>query len=403
MNSNSTEETNQNVAAKPTDIAAFKKSYPIDFCLSDDDGNSVLYIDDASGGHNYSLYLEILNTSERHIELIKYKQKLGNYHKGSEEYHHFELRFRPGILAQPDAITLKESEKWNIRNKQQPDGTISLYLLHKNEYGSHRNEQTTINVKGKLVLTLQKINASASGGARRTQVELKYKNLKYQGDEKNFPPVPRLQILSIINHYGKRNIPLHVGFVSGDDILNDGSSSNELHLRVANTTLKEVSLKSIDSDVHPKFIISFDTGEADTNPWALGTNSQVAGIKVEVKYPTLNTNEWETVSLSSDKSSSPQWEINIPQSLQQLEPGEFFEVKLSDIITSHPSGHTNLYLRYENIPGYWDGQFVCSIEKTPLLYRGNSIAIKGIEVKTIKIGDIEITEKELKWLKDNTK
>lgn len=376
MNSNSTEETNRNLAEKPTDIAAFRKSYSIDFCLRDDDGNNVLYIDDASGGHNHSLYLEILNTSERHIELIKDKKWIGNY-KASEEHHHFELRFRPGVLERPDAITLKESENWNIGNKQQTDRTISLYLLHK-------NEQTIINVKDKLVLTLQQVNVSASEGARRTQVELKYKNLKYQGDEKTFPPVPRLQILSIINHYGKRNIPLHVGFVSGDDILNDGSSSNELHLRIANTTLKEVSLKPIGSGVPPKFIISFDTGEADTNPWALGTKSQVAGIKVEVKYPTSNTNEWKTVSLSSDESSSPQWEINILSSLQQLEPGQFFEIKLSDIRTSHPSGHTNLYLRYENIPGYWDGQFVCSIEKTPLLYRDNKIGI-GIKKPQIDL------------------
>jgi len=28
-----------------------------------------------------------------------------------------------------------------------------------------------------------------------------------------------------------------------------------------------------------------------------------------------------------------------------------------------PPGYTNLYIRYENIPHYWDGQFVCPIER----------------------------------------
>jgi hypothetical protein len=32
-------------------------------------------------------------------------------------------------------------------------------------------------------------------------------------------------------------------------------------------------------------------------------------------------------------------------------------------------------VRYENIPGYWDGQFVVVIEKTPLLYRGDNVGI----------------------------
>ena len=30
---------------------------------------------------------------------------------------------------------------------------------------------------------------------------------------------------------------------------------------------------------------------------------------------------------------------------------------------------TNLYLDYKNIPGFWDGQVVCTIEKAPLLFR----------------------------------
>lgn len=359
MNSNSNDRAIQNSEAEPTASAVFRTSYPIDYSLEDEEGKSVLYIDDASEVHNHSLCLKVSNTSGRNIELINDKK----WSEASEQYHHFELMFRPGVLDDYDKITLKESADWSLANKQQPDGTISLYFLCK-------NEKYTLNFK-EVPLTLQQVKASARGGARGTQVELKYKHLKYQGDQENFSG-NRLQNLSIINHYGRKDIPLHVGFISGDDILNDGITLNELHLRIANTTLKEVSLKPIDSRVSPKFIISFDTGDAGTNPWALGTNDQVKEIRVEVNY-RLNGSKLESVSRSSNENISPQWEINIPSYLQQLEPGQFFEIKLYDIITSHPSGYTNLYLRYENIPGYWDGQFVCSIEKTPLLYRGNTI------------------------------
>jgi len=367
MNSNSNDRASQNSEAEPTASAAFRTSYPIDYSLEDEEGKSVLYIDDASGVHNHSLSLKVSNTSGRNIELINDK----TWSEASEHYHHFELIFRPGVLEDRDKITLKESADWSLGNKQQPDGTISLYFLCK-------NEKYTLNFK-EVTLTLQQVKASARGGARGTQVELKYKHLRYQGGKENFSG-NRLQNLSIINHYGRKDIPLHVGFISDDDILNDGNSFNELHFRIANTTLKAVSLKPIDLASSPKFIISFDTGDAKTNPWALGTNSQVAAIKVKVKYPKLTWNivekkELEKTENSSGQIISPQWEINVPPSLQQLEPGQFFEVEVSNIITSHPSGYTNLYLRYENIPGYWDGQFICSIEKTPLLYREGNVGI----------------------------
>jgi|GEM_PF-2125249 len=397
MNSNSNDRASQNSEAEPTASAVFRTSYPIDCSLEDEEGKSVLYIDDASGVHNHSLSLKVSNTSGRNIELINEEKRS----KASEEYHHFELMFRPGVLDDYDKITLKESADWSLGNKQQPDGTISLYFLC-------RNEKYTINFK-EVALTLQQVKASARGGARGTQVELKYANLQYQGEKENFSG-NRLQNLSIINHYGRKDIPLHVGFINGDDILNDGITCNELRLRIANTTLKEVSLKPIDSGVSPKFIISFDTGEAETdtgkaktdtgkaktdtgeaktdtgeaktNPWELGTYSQVKGIKVEVMGPT-RTSLWTSVEPkeapnktvgSSNQSISPQWEIYIEE-WTKLEPGQCFEIKLYNIITSHPSGYTNLYLRYENIPGYWDGEFVCSIEKTPLLYQKGNVGI----------------------------
>ncbi len=374
MNSNSTEENNQNLAENLTD-AILRKSYPIDFSLHDDEGKNILYIDDASGDHNHNLYLEILNTSTRNIQIIKdsllerSKDTIseGFKYPASQKYHHFELRFRPGVLHLPDAIILKDSQDWKIGNQQHDDKTVSLYFLYK-------HEKTTLAADKKLVLTLQNIKPSVGYGASRTQVELNYRNLRYQGEKENFPPVPRLQILNIINHYGKKDIHLRAGFISGNHILNDGSA-NELHLRISNITLATIPFKSPSSQESPKLILSFDTGDAQTSPWALGTKSQISSIKVEVKYPKLNMNEWKSVNILSDEGIAPQWEIKIPSSLQQLEPGEFFEVKLSDIKTTHPLGHTNLYLRYENIPGYWDGQFVCSMEKAPFLYRNNKIGI----------------------------
>lgn len=250
MNSNSEAQNKQNLESR---VVPFNKSYPVDFRLWDENGSSVVYIDD---NHSHNLDLEILNTSQRTIELIKDKKWLGNY-QPSAAHHHFELIFRPGVLAQPKAIRLKDSENknWSIAYQQQSDGTISLYFLHK-------NESMTINTNNKIFLTLQGIRASSQGGHRNTRVELKYQNLRYQGDEASFSG-NRLNSLTILNHSGKKEVPLHAGFVRGDRVLNDGNP-NELHLRVANVTLKEVYLKSMDSSAPPKFILSFETGETSS-------------------------------------------------------------------------------------------------------------------------------------------
>jgi microcystin-dependent protein len=52
-----------------------------------------------------------------------------------------------------------------------------------------------------------------------------------------------------------------------------------------------------------------------------------------------------------------------------------FDIKIGNIITNHPSGKTNCYVRFENIPGYWDNSFIVPIEKQPMIMRGDKVGI----------------------------
>ena len=342
--------SNTSSVIKPTAAAPFRRSHPIGFNLEDDDHQNVLYIDSAStGGRN--LQFSVLNTSE---ESVAFSALTGNV--GADNYH-LELKFRPGTLANEDQIALTGSSDWSFKVEKGDDGTVSLYFLS--------SSTSEIASGGKLDLTLQNVSADAGGGARGTRVEFKYRNLKY----KNAAATERLEgtrieHLSIINQRGKKNIPLHVGFVGSNTVLNDGATQNELVLRIGNASSDPISLAA-SGGATPKFILSLDSGDKTSKPWALGTDSEVGGINVQVKFPG---DGWQDVT-KSGQSSSPQWEIDIPASLNQLDGQNYLQVKLSSIITDHPSGFTNLYVRYENIPGYWDGQFVCAVEKAPLLYK----------------------------------
>jgi hypothetical protein len=51
------------------------------------------------------------------------------------------------------------------------------------------------------------------------------------------------------------------------------------------------------------------------------------------------------------------------------------DIKLKNIVTSHPAGQTRVHIGYENIQGYWDGNFVALIEKSPLVFRGSKAGV----------------------------
>lgn len=368
----SAQEMQSNIQDDQVALATFRKAYPIGFSLHDDNDEAVLYISDASEGDN--LRLEVVNTWQQDIQLIA-PQKM----TAASDNHHFELRFRPGTLSantlstEPSKRVVLVESGWNMSYQVNSDRTVSLYFLSTNA--------RIIKPSEKISLKLQRVNAAADGGVRGTRVELRYRQLQYQGETISLTG-SREQYLSIVNRQGKKNIPLHVGFVGSNTILNDGSSQNELKLRIANVLKAESLPLSTNSASPSKFIISFDVqAEGEPKEWALATKSQVQGITVKVSEGKIQ---------QEIQGQSPEWIVTLPGKTA-LAAGKDIQFTLSNIISSLPSGHTNLYVRYENIPGYWDGQFVVPIEKAPILYRQSCVGI-GTANPTAKLhiqGDAE--------------
>jgi len=372
----SPEEIGRDMEEDQTAMAAFRVSYPIDFQLFDDNFQPIIYIEDGSAGER--LHIEITNTGRQPVELAA--PPGGSI--AAQSNHHFEVCLRPGTLSEATLrrIALLESGAsageaqsleitsgktanvpagtWSIARGQTVDGTTSVYFLNLTGRSLDHGE--------KITLTLPNVSADGTGGARSTRVELKYQQMTYAG-ETNLLSGSRVQHLSIVNQQGKKSIPLHVGFVGSNTILNDGAAVNSLSLRITNILKGEaISLNPSDSDAPSRFIISFDAADAQIQEeWALGTLSQV--VNIEIDAPGWQVNK-ET------QGQSPHWTL-VNQSKTELAPGEAIQLNLSNIITSLPSGNTNLYVQYENIPGYWDGQFVSSIEKAPIVYRGSNVGI----------------------------
>ncbi len=350
----SPEEIKRDMNDDLTAIAAFNLAYPLDFNLYEgEDQKSVIFIENDTKGEE--LVFEIQNDTEKEINL---PAKSGAV---TQNNYHFELRFRPDTLSPKSLqqLALKTQSNWSMSSPvTQADGIVSLYFLTTN---------TTLSANEVVTLTLPNVSASAAGGARTTRVEFLCPEFTYQGE--TLTHYYREKKLSVIDHRGKKNIPLHVSFVGSNRILNDGTTTNKLTLRIVNV-LKDKSIPLIpDSkgDNASKFIISFDVQEANQNKdWALGTTSQVAGISIKYKGKEIIN--------SGQQGESPEWVI-LFNDQTAIEPSQDIQVELSGIVSSLAAGQTNLYIRYENIPGYWDGTFICTIEKTPILYKDGKVGI----------------------------
>lgn len=351
-------EIKQDMADDQTASAAFRASYPLTFKLFDrDDDQQVIYITDQPDGRVMSF--EVSNTSRKAVTLPK-----PDVAQVSAENYHFELRLRAGALSARALTKLALAEPGWTMLKPKPDQStqngagISLYFLS--------DTARTLNPSGKITLTLSGVSADPGAGARGTRAELKFKGIYFPGD-----PTPldgtRLQHLNIVSQSsqsGRQTIPLHVSFPDSNTILNDGAT-NKLSLRITNVSKNALALAPAPGTLPSKLVISFDTrGNDETGKnWALGTASQVNGIQVTAPGWTPFKPE----------SISPEWILTTTKT--SLAPGEAIELTLENIVSSLPSGMTNMYVRYENIPGYLSGQLVAGIEKSQIIYRGDKMGI----------------------------
>lgn len=332
------------------DWAAFAQarlSYPLDTRLYDGNDQPVLYVDDEASGHD--LWLEISNASRLALDL-------GALGSATATDHHFELVFRPGVLAPSSlAQVALATPGWQISPATpQPDGTVSFYLSSQ--------AALTLRPREPLRLQLLHLRADGGGGSRGTTVQLRYEQLRYASDVSLAISGSRVQSLEIVSQRSKRGIPLHAGLVGSSAILNDGRTANSLRLRITNISGDEtLALNPAGHPRESRFLISFDVDRE----WGLSTAGQAQAVAASADGAGWN------VAKAPD---APQWVVT-SQGAQGLAPGQAIQLSLSAIVSSLPSGPANLYVRYHNIPGYWNGQLVCTVEKSPLLYRADSVGI----------------------------
>lgn len=358
----SIEEIRRDMQQDEAAAAAFVRSHPIGFDLYNEDNHHVLYIDDHPEGQTLSL--NIVNTSTKAIELNNFEGT------ATPEKHHFELRFRPETLADANFSQIQvATEGWSLDRLHRPGQVLgtSLYLLHQGK---------TILEKGEIVnLQLTGMNADGRGGTRGTRVELIAKNIQFSGEETLLEDT-RLQYLNIVNHRGRRNLPLHVGLVGANTVLSDGSTPNILRIRIANLSRDfSLSLSKGDATTAPsRFRISFDVQEeGETREWALMSHGDVNGVSLHVTQTHGVSSNWADPE-KRNLGQTVEWTVT-PGEDTTLGADGYIILEFRDLVSLASIGHANIYINFENIPGYQDQQMTIAVQKSPLLYSNSHIGI----------------------------
>ncbi|MFJ4831904.1 LamG domain-containing protein [Streptomyces sp. NPDC088747] len=359
------EDIRLDMAEDEAELSAFVRTYPVGFELLNEDEHPVLFIDDAPGDH--PMTLRLTNASRDEVVPVPLTGEAG------PDNHHFALSFRTGTLS-GGSVPRTDTAGWSVRG-----GGDTLYLLLTGA------QPPAIRPGGSLTVTLLGLNGDGSGGTRGTRVELSYRQLAYRGDPQELTGT-RLQVLELVNHRGRRELPLHIDFVDGDTVLSDGATPNTLRLRIANTSRDvPIRLRGLDeaagevadgdgdgtaSDATAIFV-SFEVQEqGEVREWALVTGAAKNGAGMALAVPSTT---WEAPQRSFPGERA-QWRLR-PDTSTQLEPGGRLDLLLTGVIAPPSLGVANVYVDLVNLPDYVDGSFTAAVRKAPLLYSQTAVGI----------------------------
>jgi hypothetical protein len=334
-------EIKRDMADDEAALESFVRSHPIDFAFVNGDEQPVLFIDEAPAGQ--PMTLELVNSSRTAVEPLSVPAL-------SATSFHFALRFRKGTLAagiEPQVA----AAGWALL--AEPDGT-ALYLRWK--------EPKPIAPGASVRVPLTGLNADGADGTHGTRVELEFRQLRYAGQTAELTGT-RLQFLDIVNHRGRRDIPLDLRLVGGDRVLSDGVTSCSLRLHLTNVMHDGPGIPLPATKPPATFVVSFDAqGETALTP---------AGDAESVTL-TISSPGWDKhPELLGQRM---QWTL-IPTADTVLPPDGYLELTLDGVRGLPSPGHAPIAVDYRDIPGYANGTFTVPVERTPLLYTDRAVTI----------------------------
>jgi microcystin-dependent protein len=367
---------------KRQETKAFLDVYQIDFHLRNEFGHEML-----SSLTRQEMELELINRSSDTLTLREPQLPPGVSDPAMSC--HFVLRFKAGVLTDSlDNIRLLgPSDKWVLVGRVHRPAEMPLY----DELYIRGPQDDAIPAGHARYLTLQEMRGQDFGD-RTTQILLLYQGLSHGSNPSlRGHREKRLSVVNALPSDGKNtaNLPIVTQFVGPNSVMNDGVSQSKLNIAVTSVAPADRRAKvefrtfshrpaTAKSPAHTvwsrsKIIMWLDTKDVragEEKDWALCTKSQAAGITATLTNATAG-NTWDVAFMG--QGARAEWVFTPPRNAapedQVLARGKSLSLTLSNIHSSLHAGPANIYLRFEDFPGYPDRDYVLEVQKSRLKER----------------------------------
>lgn len=266
----------------------------------------------------------------------------------------------------------KATGGWKIEVKTTEEGVT--FLIHKTS-----EDTITLGSGDYLKIEIAGVKPNAEAGTRNTVVELRYPNIQIEGASETtsfnrFSQTP----LSIVNRRGQKYASMQLSIVKGQMLLNDGSTPNEVIVRLINSGKDAIYFKNAG------FAITYEVQqEGEDESYALTEKDDIVTINLansegEQLINTLNGGS--TFDNTAKVGQNPLYEFEVSEDQNfELKPGDYWVMSITNLKTGLPAGTANLIFNYSNVPEYWDGAMAVTLERTPLVFKDNNLGVGTLE------------------------
>jgi FlaG/FlaF family flagellin (archaellin) len=265
----------------------------------------------------------------------------------------------------------EEVANWDIQVIVQEDGVVIKIT---------KTGEDTIKLDSGDYLNIEIANVKplGDGGSRNSGFELRYPNIKIEnaenGDQLN--RFSQAQI-GIVNRRGQKNAALQLSIVEGQQVLNDGATPNKIAMRLMNTGQESIYLKNA------TFGLTYEVQlEGEEEAYALTDKDDVVEIRMtnsQGKAVTNAENNSEGANTFNNKveaGQNPNYEFVVAENQDfELKSGDYWMITIDNLKTGIAAGFANLRLNYKNVPEYWDGSLVTTVQRTPMVYTESKVGV----------------------------
>ena len=229
-----------------------------------------------------------------------------------------------------------------------------------------------------LNIEIANLRPIGEGGTRNSGIEVRYPSIVIEGqdDAEQAHRFSQAQ-LSIVNRRGQKYAPLQLSVVEGQMILNDGTTPNKVVLRMMNSGQDPIYLKKAELEVTYEV-----QQEGEEESYALTDKDDSIQITLQnsKKEPLTNANNnskgANTFVNEVESGQNPKYEFVVAENQNyELKSGDYWLVTVDNLKTSIDAGFANLRLNYRNVPEYWDGSLVVTLQRSPLIFSQSSVGI----------------------------